>query len=181
MGIAGSQSAPTIVTRAEWGAKPASQTMKSHQPVFITIHHTASAGNPRHSLAQKLRSLQNFSQSNARLADGRLKIAWADVPYHFYIAIDGSIGEGRHVRLVGDTNTRYDPTGHIGIVVEGSFDIAEPTKEQLSSLARLTRHLAALHGVKPENIRGHRDHAQTACPGRTLQAYLPELRKLAAQ
>ena len=175
-GPALAQDGAPIVGRAAWGAKAPTLPMKVNRPVYITIHHTATPANPRMSLAAKLKGLQSFSQSRSKLADGRVKVAWADVPYHYYVAVDGSIGEGREVAFVGDTNTKYDPSGHIGIVVEGNFDAAAPTPAQLAALERLTAQLVRTWSVKPDNIRGHRNHAQTACPGKALEAFLPELR-----
>lgn len=166
-----------VLTRSEWGAAAPVLPTERHEPRRITIHHTATPQRPERPTAEKLRALQRFSQERSLLADGRVKEPWADIPYHFYIAADGTIAEGRDVRLVGDSNTSYDLVGHIQIVVEGNFEIEQPSAAQYASLRELTYSLAVRWGVRPEEVFGHRDHVQTACPGEALYQWLPHLRR----
>jgi hypothetical protein len=165
-----------IVHRAEWGAAAPVLPMERHVPRHITIHHTATDQQPDRPLADKLLALQRFSQTEAELADGRVKRAWADVPYHFYIAPDGTIAEARHVAYAGDTNTPYDPRGHLLIVLEGNFEHEQVTPAQWASLVWLTRATARQWGIPADEITGHRDHTPTLCPGEGLYRRLPELR-----
>lgn len=165
-----------LLTRAEWGAKPPTLAMTAHTPRMITIHHTATTHKPKQSTAAKLKSLQAFSQSNGKLADGRRKKAWADVPYHYYIAANGEVAEGRQVGFAGDTNTEYDPTGHIGIVVEGNFEKEVPTPQQVAALVDLVAMLAERHHIGIAAIGGHRDRASTACPGKNLTALMGDIK-----
>lgn len=174
--LAGGPARPEIVPRESWGAQPRVLPMTRHMPTHITIHHTGTAQNPARSLEDKLRGLQTFSQREDKLASGRTKPAWPDVPYHFYISTDGRIGEGRPLIYVGDTNTEYDPAGHLLVVVEGSFDTETVTPAQFGSLDRVVLWLAWEWGVPAERIKGHSDYAKTACPGKMLTDYLPTLR-----
>lgn len=169
--------AANILSRAEWGAREPAFAMKKQNPDRITIHHTAVPSKTGLSIVKKLRNLQSFSQSDAKLADGRRKKAWADVPYHFYISVDGKIAEGRPVGFVGDTNTSYDPSGHVSIVVEGNFEKEEPTMAELEALTALTAELAERYSIGRDRIGVHRDFASTACPGRNLE---PHIRKIVA-
>jgi hypothetical protein len=169
--------APDILTRAEWGARAPVMEMERNEPARLTIHHTATAPSPGRSLAEKLVSLQRFSQSEERLADGRLKVAWADIPYHFYIDVNGNVGEGREAAFIGDTNTDYDLHGHIGIVLEGNFEEAPPAPVQVEALVGLLASLAEEHGIPPGEIGGHRDYGQTLCPGKHLAALIPDIRR----
>ncbi len=116
-----------MVSRAAWGAEPLAFAIPSQTPNAITIHHTAVMQRPDLTPEAKMQSLQRFSLSSDTLDDGSPKKAWADVPYHFYVASDGTILEGRDVRLEGDTNTDYDLTGQIQIVAEGNFEEEQPT------------------------------------------------------
>lgn len=168
------------LARAEWGARPAVAPMQRHAPRRITIHHTATPQAPGRTLAQKLRGLQGFSQAPGALAGGGTKPAWPDVPYHYYVAVDGWVGEGREVGYVGDSNTAYDPTGHLLIVVEGNFETEQPTAAQWAALVRLTTEVADRWEIDPATIDGHRDFAQTLCPGKNLEARLPRLRAAVA-
>lgn len=165
-----------IITRKAWGAREPVLPMHSHSISRITIHHTAVKQNPGRSLADKLRGLQKFSMERSPLSDGRIKEPWADIPYHFYIAFDGTIGEARQLKYVGDSNTPYDPTGHALIVLEGNFNEEQVTNAQWASLQRLTIALSRKYKVDSSLISGHKDHANTGCPGTNLYLKLPELK-----
>lgn len=166
---------PKILSRQEWGAKDATGKMQTHTLQHITIHHTASPQKERVPIEMKMRALQNFSQSQSRLASGKKKPAWPDVPYHYYIAVDGQIAEGREIKYVGDTNTDYDPAGHALIVLEGNFENEQPTSEQLESLGELVAWLSTSYRIPISEVKGHNDYAQTACPGMNLKKALPAL------
>jgi N-acetyl-anhydromuramyl-L-alanine amidase AmpD len=169
---------PPILHRDEWGAKPPVGEGKKHKIEFITIHHTAVKQRIDLSLEAKLKNLQAFSQRDDKLASGKAKPAWFDIPYHYYISVDGRIGEGRPIEFAGDTNTEYDPAGHALIVLEGSFGSEEPTASQIDSLKKMVAWLSKTYKIKGEKIGGHRDYAETGCPGANLEKLLPELRKL---
>jgi hypothetical protein len=170
-------SRPAIVSRQDWNAKKTQGTAKEHSIRFITIHHTASALNQNLSIEKKLQSLQAFSQSESRLASGKMKLAWFDVPYHYYIAVDGKIAEGREIKFVGDTNTDYDPTEHALVVLEGNFETEQPSVEQQKSLQILVAWLSAHYKVQTSEIKAHNDYTSTACPGKNLKKLLPMLRE----
>ncbi|HEY0152629.1 MAG TPA: peptidoglycan recognition family protein [Longimicrobium sp.] len=169
------------VSRAEWGAKPPAMEMKTHVPHRITIHHTAERQAPARSTEAKLQALQRFSQSEGTLGNGRPKRMWADVPYHLYVAVDGSVAEARPIRYVGDSNTPYDPTGHLLVVVEGNFEEEELSPAQRRTMDLLIPSLARRYNVPADKIAAHRDFAETLCPGRSLYAQIPHFRELVAR
>jgi hypothetical protein len=169
---------PQIVPRAAWNAAPPVMPMTAHTPSRITIHHTGVRSNPARTLEDKLRGLQIFSQREDKLAGGGTKPAWPDVPYHYYIDIAGRIGEGRDVGFKGDTNTEYDPAGHILVVVEGNFQEEQPTPAQMESLRRMVKWLASQWDVPAERIQSHKDYARTECPGVNLYREMDALRSL---
>jgi hypothetical protein len=164
-----------ILSRAEWGANPPVAEMKRHTPGRITIHHTATPQKPERTLKDKLQALQKFSQHPGTLGNGKAKPAWPDVPYHYYLAANGEVAEGREVKFVGDTNTEYDPTGHVLVVLEGSFEEEQPTEAQLASLRKMIAWLTARFRVPMEKIGGHKDFADTLCPGKNLHKLIPDL------
>jgi len=170
-----------FLDRHQWHAEPPALPMHRHSLHRITIHHTATRQNPGRPLADKIRALQRFSQTESALASGRTKPVWADIPYHFYIDAAGRVAEGRTLRFAGDSNTAYDPAGHVLIVLEGNFEEEVPTMEQLQSLARLTWWHSRRWGVPAERIGVHKDFADTLCPGRNLDFYLPWLREYVAR
>ena len=183
-GCAGFRAAPMIppdlqyVSRAEWGAKPAVLPMRAHTLARLTIHHTGTNQNPARSVSEKLQGLQLFSQRDDSLASGRRKPAWADVPYHFYVGVDGTVGEGRDWRYAGDSNTAYDPAGHLLVVVEGNFQRDTLTSAQRATLDALIPALARHFRIPADKLASHKDYAQTECPGANLYADLPRYRNL---
>lgn len=166
---------PDLLRRADWGAKAPAFGMRLQTPVRLTIHHTGTRQRPDRPLARKLRNLQGFSQREERLADGRLKRAWADIPYHYYIGADGVVAEGRETRFKGDTNTNYDPQGHIGIAVEGNFEVEHPTEAQITALVGLISYLSETHRISVDAVAVHQTFASTACPGRAMVQRMPEI------
>jgi N-acetylmuramoyl-L-alanine amidase len=166
---------PSILSRDSWQAKPPSLSMHSQKPMAILVHHTGEKMKTNTPLSAKMKNLQRFSQAREKLSDGRTKPAWPDVPYHFYIAADGKIAEGRDILAVGDTNTGYDPAGFVQVAVEGNFDTETMTETQALSLKAVLQWLTEKYDIKSSAIMMHRDKAQTACPGKNLAARLPEI------
>ena len=153
-----------IVPRSEWKANDA-RPYKQHVPVRITVHHEggrvleASADG-----AQRLKNIQVWSMGPDR--------NWTDVPYHFLIAADGTIYEGRDVLTVGETNTEYDPTGHLLICFLGNYGQQELNQQLLDVLTRLIAYFCKKYNISPETIATHRDYsAQTTCPGKNIYPY----------
>jgi hypothetical protein len=166
-----------MLTRADWGANPPVAEMKAHKISRITIHHTATLQKPERTLAEKLRALQKFSQTPGTLGNGKAKPAWPDVPYHFYIDCHGEIAEGRNAGFVGDTNTAYDPSGHLLVVLEGNFEEEKPTEQQVTALRNLLASTMARYRINPELIGTHQDFAETLCPGKNLHDLVPAIRQ----
>jgi N-acetyl-anhydromuramyl-L-alanine amidase AmpD len=172
--------APEIVSREAWHAAPEKGALMQRQtPKAIVIHHTGERQQPKRTLEQKLRSLQEFSQRPGKVGV-KLKPAWGDVPYHYYIDVSGRIGAGRPVEYAGDTNTGYDTSNRLQVVVEGNFETETPSPAQLASLRSLVAWLAAKYQIPSAQITNHSDNAQTDCPGKKLKPFLAELRAAAA-
>ncbi len=171
----------TIIARKDWQAKPPLFSMKAHAPVAILVHHTASPANTKRDIHYKMRALQDFSQKPADLGNGGKRAAWADVPYHFYVSSDGHIAEGRDINSSGDTNTNYDTTGHIQVVLEGNFERARPNVEQMEALEPLLVSLAKKWQVPASEIRVHKEVASTLCPGKYFLEVFPSLNERVAK
>lgn len=165
-----------MLTRSEWGAQPPTRPMREHVPSRITIHHTGEPSRPELALAAKLRALQAFSQRDERMSDGGMHRAWPDVPYHYYIDTYGRLAEGRDWHYAGDTNTSYDPAGHLLIVLEGNFEKEQPKPDQIKTLLVMLEWASARWHIPADSLAGHRDFARTACPGANLYAQLDALR-----
>jgi hypothetical protein len=152
--------------------------MKEHVPSRLTIHHTGTQMRFDRSLEAKMKALQEFSQRDDSLASGKKKPAWADVPYHYYISVDGRVAEGREWKYVGDSNTPYDPTGHLLVVIEGSFNKDTLTTAQSRTLDILVPALATHFHIPSKALASHKDYAETDCPGNNVYSQLPRWRAM---
>ena len=169
---------PPVLSREGWGAKPPVAPWKAQDGVRITIHHAGVATNRNRTFEAMLQALQAFSQRPDKLASGKEKPAWPDIPYHWYIGWRGGIADARDPKITGDTNTEYDPTGHLLVCLEGNFEDEEPTGEQIRNLDRMVTWLVAHYRIDPKRIGTHKDYsAQTSCPGKNLYSEVTKLRE----
>jgi hypothetical protein len=152
-----------IVSRNEWNAAEP-KPYRQHVPVRITVHHEGTKLMVTDDAAKKIKNIQKWGMGPDR--------NWADIPYHFLIAPNGTIYEGRDVNTVGETNTEYDPAGHLLICCLGNLEEQEVPKEQLASLIALIANVSRKYQLPLESLATHKDHsAQTTCPGKNLYPY----------
>jgi hypothetical protein len=153
----------TIVSRSVWNAAEP-KPYKQHTPVQITVHHEGTRLEVTDDAAKKIKNIQTWGMGPDR--------KWADIPYHFLIAPNGTIYEGRDVNTVGETATEYDPTGHLLIVCLGNLEQQEVKPEQLKSLIKMIAYVSRKYDIPVETLATHKDHSsQTTCPGKNLYAY----------
>jgi hypothetical protein len=199
--------APSIVTRAEWGADESlGRGGRMFLPVRkIVVHHTASPSNPKDP-EEWVRMTYRFH------TEGR---GYSDVGYNFLIDHLGTIYEGRRARTYakGELHDGEDGHGYMvmgahalgvnagtcGIVLLGDFSTTatgQPTSKAVASLTRLIAWECARHQIDPlgtdryvslygasrafPNIAGHRDVGVTGCPGGNLYKLLPTIRQTVA-
>lgn len=147
-----------------------------HHITHVTLHHTGSPEplRPEESPVAKLRGLQSW---------GAAERNWWDVPYHFLLDLNGGIYEGRDYHFMGETNTTYDPGGHFLISVIGNYELQEPTKAQLASIADLMAWALKEFDLPIDRIGGHYNYADTGCPGKNLRKYLEDgtLKRMVAE
>ena len=172
-----------VMSREAWGGTLPTGPMVPQTPAALTIHHAGTPMRPDRAPEDILQALLAFSTSQDTLADGSVKRAWADIPYHFAITADGTILEARDVQFQGATNTVYDLSDQILVELDGNFEIEAPTEAQMASLLALSEALARQWGFGPATVAGHRDHApgQTVCPGDSLVARFPDIRDAVAR
>lgn len=152
-----------IVPRSGWNAAEPKQ-FKEHVPVRITVHHEGTRLEVTADAAKKIKAIQTWGMGPDR--------NWADIPYHFLIAPDGTIYEGRNVFTAGETATEYDPSGHLLITCLGNLEEQEVRPEQLQSLINLIAYTSKKYKLPMETLSTHRDQSkQTTCPGKNLYRY----------
>ncbi len=158
-----------IIPRTVWNANPPRE-YKIHTIERITIHHEGTFFHQDSSALQHIKNIQTWGMGKDR--------NWIDVPYHFLIDGKGNIIEGRNPLTVGETNTSYDPTGHVLISVIGEYHKRQmPRDEQINSIIQLAANLCIRYNLNPDSIKGHRDYCkpgETSCPGDNLYKYLQD-------
>lgn len=149
------------------------------QVQFLTVHHTGRRASTR-ALADNLRQFQAqmFSYEIDYGNGTRKKVMLGDLPYHFFIDGAGQIGEGRETRFAPYSNTQYATPiqQHVTVVLDGNFERKPPSAAQVDALVAVLTHLAHHYDVPVTHIQGHKHVAQTLCPGKHLEALLPDIR-----
>jgi N-acetylmuramoyl-L-alanine amidase/FlgD Ig-like domain len=195
--------APTIITRAEWGANEAIRRNRKKGPqiadnVHVAIvHHTAGTNN--YTRAQSAAIVRGIELYHVR-GNG-----WDDIGYNFLVDKYGQVFEGRYggiqKAVVGAHALGFN-FGAVGVALIGNYNGAGLTAAARASLVSLlawrldVAHLDPLSQVSrvsagnPEYrkgtavalraISGHRDTYPTSCPGSNLYAQLPSIARQVA-
>ena len=152
-----------IIKREAWGWIPIKSPYETHKIKFITIHHGGVKFSSDKNAFEHVRNLQNWS---------RTKKNWVDIPYHFMMDLKGNIFETRPINIPGDTNTEYDPRGHLLVEIMGNYEVQELSEQQFSSLATFIKFLSVKFNIPLERIKTHRDYSsETVCPGKNIYQY----------
>lgn len=155
-----------LVTREEWGSKPQPIPEDRRQtPKVITLHHAGVVWKPTDDPTQRILALQSWGQRDKN---------WPDVPYHFLIAPDGRVFEGRDWNYQPESNTQYELNGVLNIQLWGDLDKQRASPEQLRAVVELCAWACRRFQIDPATIRGHVDAApgQTTCPGQDFHRYI---------
>jgi hypothetical protein len=164
--------APHVVPASEWGGTERPGGVPHRTITHLTVHHQGEHWAPGNDVRAYLRRLQQWSRGTK---------GWVDVPYHYIIGPDGTIYAGRSPSIAGDTNTEYDPHGHLQVMLLGNFEDQTPTPQQWDSAVKLLAHLLKVHDLSPASIAAHRHVSnQTVCPGENLMRRFEELRAAAS-
>jgi hypothetical protein len=129
----------------------------------MTLHHEAVVLGDNRNAPGRFRQDQRYHQD---------QLGWIDIAYHVGVDRNGNIYELRSTKLVGDTATDYDTTGHFLVLCEGDFDKEVVSEAQLRGAAMAFAWAVQTFGIATDTLAGHRDLAQTSCPGANLYAHL---------
>jgi hypothetical protein len=152
-----------IVSREEWGSVSTRFSRPTHEIKRLTIHHGGVYFDPQKDVTDYLINLQSWSQAEKN---------WPDIPYHYLIDMDGIMYECRPVAYPGDTNTDYNPDGHLLICILGNYEEQEFLPVQYQSLMRWLKFFSDYYNIPADSIRGHKDYTETLCPGKNLYRFL---------
>jgi hypothetical protein len=154
-----------VISSSEWGGTSIAHDAKEHSIKYITIHHGGVVFKGDSSTSSYLKNLQNWSRDVKE---------WIDIPYHFVMDLKGDIYQARPSQYPGDTNTDYDPTGHLLICILGNYEEQELNKDQYQKLVIFLSHFSHKYDVPIEKIRSHKDYTETACPGKNIYKFLQD-------
>lgn len=98
---------------------------------------------------------------------------WRDIGYHYIIRRNGQVERGRSIKEIG-AHTKGFNAFSIGICVVGGINKKGQadvnfTRAQWNMLDALTNELVLLYDLKI--VKGHRDYANTKCPGFDVQSW----------
>ncbi|MGH9016041.1 MAG: N-acetylmuramoyl-L-alanine amidase, partial [Acidimicrobiia bacterium] len=168
----------TIYSRAHWGAN---ESLRRCPPEYApsvryaVVHHTGGGpGDNNYSDgAAKVRSIYLYhTQVNG----------WCDIGYNFLIDKWGTIWEGRYGGLeapvIGAHAAPFNTEG-TGVAIMGDFTNQNAPPAAQDALVRLLAWKLTIHHIDPyapvskngrwiSAVNGHRDVAQTACPGNSF-------------
>ena len=156
-------SSAQLICRDAWGARPARAGGKTHTITRMTLHHEAVVLGDNRNAPGRLRQDQRYHQDQK---------GWIDIAYHMGVDRNGNLYELRNTAIAGDTATDYDTTGHFLVLCEGDFDQEVVSEAQLHGAAQAFAWAAQNFHIASNTLAGHRDLAQTSCPGANLYAHL---------
>ena len=178
---AASADGPVIISRAAWGAD---ESLMTWTPEYrevrkFVVHHTATSDG----------GLDPAAIVRAIYYYHAVTRGWGDIGYNYLIDKQGRIYEGRKggEGVVGGHAMQY-AWGSIGVSLVGNYDEEDVPTAMQNGLVELMAWKGNRHFVDPTghgffidqdlpNIMGHRDGAQTTCPGRYAYARLPAIRE----
>jgi hypothetical protein len=189
---------PPIIPRSGWGANESYMTWPpEYHPVRkIIVHHTVTQNSDPNPPAT-VRAIYYYHA---------VTLGWGDIGYNYLVDWQGNVYEGRYGGLDAAGRHVHGPMvewceiyayncGSVGIGAIGSYGNTvppeppsiEPPQALLGAIADLAawecsrslfnpKESSYFVDVTTQNIAGHRDYNQTACPGDYLYAQLPYLR-----
>jgi len=162
-------SADWFIPRSAWAVEPILVSRINPMggaPNRITVHHSNMPGDTSSNSAEVLRKIDREHHKTI----GRKGEPGACIGYHFVIARDGRIFEGRPLQFQGahaggDNNRR-----NIGVCLLGDFQDHQLPSIQRDTLVKVLDRLRATYDIPRGQVFGHRDfnppgNYHTDCPG----------------
>lgn len=148
-----------VIESAKTVGIPSSIGSSGSPRLGVTVHYIGASSVPRNAHADcrsRVRGWHNYHKNTNK---------WAGIGYNFLICHHGIVMTGRGLNRVGAHNTTANSTYQgVCFMIGGS---QEPTAAQLKGFRDLLTWMKA-RGVNTNNIKGHRNHISTSCPGGPL-------------
>ncbi len=160
------------IPRSRWAqADPiASRMNKLGSVQRITVHHEGMTRVEFTGISQVADRLDLVRRSHLQ------RMAAGDIGYHFVIDRAGRIWEGRPIEYQG-AHVKYHNRRNLGVMVMGNFDVQSPSDAQMTSLEMFLRTARTHYDVAIDDVFTHQELGPTACPGRSLQRHMVEIRR----
>ena len=112
---------------------------------------------------------------------------WDDIGYNLLVAPDGTVYEGRGIAKQGAHFCGAN-AGTLGVCLLGNFEVTDVSRAGYAALRTVSAFVSCAAGIDPlaqsfhapsgktlPGIVGHRGGCATLCPGRHLDALIPQL------
>lgn len=109
--------------------------------------------------------VHNFHRNRVHWLDDTTWEYWDGIGYNYWIGFDGTIYETRGRQYGSHAGANWNGRS-IGVGYQGDFTNQQMTDQQVMSGAWLNAKLIIDEGLTIEDIWGHRDVSNTACPGK---------------
>ena len=127
----------------------------------VTVHYIGASSvrrGPHSECRKQVRGWHNYHKNGN---------GWAGIGYNFLICHHGIVMTGRGLNRVGAHNSTANSTYQgVCFMIGGN---QQPTSAQLKGFRDLMSWMRS-KGVNTGNIKGHRNHISTSCPGNVLYA-----------
>lgn len=172
-------SAPTLATpsgvisRSNWaGGNPVPSRMNRNRPITrITLHHDGMQPFTSTSTDAAAARLESIRRSHLQRRPQR----FGDIGYHYAIDPAGRVWCCRPLGYQGAHVAGKNP-GNLGIVVLGNYDRQSPNRAQKAAILSFISSQASQYSVPVSKIRTHQELAATACPGKSMQRFMVNIR-----
>lgn len=162
-----------IISRLEWKAKYGLGLMTESPKQLVVIHHS-SVPNPvcGTSKASEKLIVKDIEKYH------KLTKEWDGIGYNFLVFQGGRAYEGRGWHRIG-AHTQGQNSKSVGICLVANAENYTVTDAAFETIAEIIRLGVNLGYIKKDfTIKGHKDFAQTECPGKFLYNQLKKIKAM---
>ena len=165
-----------VVARSKWAkGSPIPARMNRMRPVQrITVHHDGMSAYQSKAYNDTASRLETIRRAHLR----RSPEPFGDIGYHFAIDPAGRVWQCRPLSWQG-AHVRRQNSGNLGIVLLGNYDKQSVNAAQQKALVQFIQASMKQYKVPVGRVATHQEMAATACPGRSLQAFMVRARRSA--
>ena len=163
-----------VISRTAWAkGTPIPTRMDRMTPIHrVTVHHDGMSPFTDTSMSAARQRLESIRRAHLR----RRPQPFGDIGYHFAIDPAGRVWAGRPLAWQG-AHVRGQNQGNLGIVVLGNYDQQRLNAAQENALVRFLSQQMRTYRIRSNRVATHQEMAATACPGKSLQAFMVSARK----